>query len=807
MIKLYVKIALRYLFKNRLYSFLNIGGLAVGVASFLIIMIYVNYEKSYDTFENSENVYRVFMDYKEGDTFEAGDAQTYNLSGPTLTEQIPEVLGHTTLYYFEKVTFDINNQLLTQLSGAMADESYLDIFKYNLIEGDRETALKEPNTLVLSETLEQKLFGTESGIGKVVSVFSSGEEISLKVTGIIEDIPSNSHFKPTFLISFATQKTWTIFSEDDYRPNWNMNNFYTYITLKENSNIDKLRNKIFAVNVGDADNEERHNIEAIENIHLESSKPYEIEANGSASRVKFLSAIAYIILILSWLNYVNLASSKSLERAREIGIRKVTGALRTQIISQSILESLVLNLVSLIIALLICLALSPLLIGFSGIDLDLALTDVNSIIFILSVVFFGMFLAAAYPAIVISGYNPVKALKGKIQVNSSRLSFRKGLIITQFVATIVLLIGTFVVTKQMNFLDKQTAGVDMNNLISLNGVLISDKPDSVLVQDYQLLQKELNEKTFVKITSSSSTYPGDAFDNLSSTRGILLPNGEENNNGIFYTFAADSNFFALTDIDFKAGHNFISSELWSNEVVVNEKWMKEYGIQSPDDILNKSLNFWGNDWIVSGIVKDHHQFGVKKPVLPIIYRKGFTSDNMLVKFEEHVTSQSEIHTALTDIESTWNRIFPESTFNYTFLDEKFEAQYTEDRLFAKAFTLFTILAIFIACLGLFGLTSYTCLQRRKEIGIRKVNGANVISILKMLNKDFVLWIGIAFVIAAPLGYYAMNKWLENFPMKTSISWWIFILSGISVILISLITASWQTVNAALSNPVNTLKNE
>ncbi len=807
MFKLYLKIALRYLLKNKLYSIINIVGLAIGVASFILIMIYVNNENSYDSFTNSENVYRVYMDYKEGDSYEPGDAQTYNLSGPIIKETFPEVSEYVRFYYFEKVTFNTDDQLLTQNSGALADHTYFDIFKYDLLKGDKKNVLTEPNTIVLNESLEKKLFGKNSGLGKTVSVYSSGEEIRLIVTGVMQDLPSSSHFNPTFLISFASQKTWEIFNEDDYRPNWNMNNFYTYISLDKNTNVSDLREKIFKLDIGDNEGEERHNIEAIESIHLESSKPYEIETNGSATRVKFLSAIAFIILILSWLNYVNLSSTKSLERAKEIGIRKVAGAQRQQIVIQSLLESLVLNFISLVLALAIALIFLPIYNGFTGSEITIGLSNLRDLTPILSIILAGMLVAGLYPAIVLSNYSPVKALKGKVKIHSGGLSIRKGLIITQFVATIVLLIGTIVVTKQMAFMNNQPVGADMNNIITLNGSLISEKPDSLLVQDYLVLQNELNNKSFIKNTSSAGTYPGDAFDNLSSSRGITMPNGEENESSIFYTFAADSNFFELTNIPFAAGENFRSSKLWSRNIVVNEMLLKELEIQSHEDILDKTLQFWGEEWTVTGIVENHYHFGVKKPALPMIYRQGFTSDNMLVKFDDQVTSHSDISSALADVEITWKRIFPQSTFSYSFLDEKFEAQYNDDKMFAKAFTIFTLLAIFIASLGLFGLTSYTCIQKRKEIGIRKVNGATVLNILKMLNKNFIAWIGIAFIIAAPLGLYVMGKWLENFPLKTEISWWIFLAAGTLVILISLITVSWQSINAALSNPINTLKDE
>jgi len=339
MYTLYLKIAIRYLLKNRLYSFINIIGLAIGVASFILIMAYVNYEQGYDKFEGSKQVYRVYMDALVGDNFVPSDAQTANLIGPTLKREFPEVLDQVRLYRFDKLTFRFDGKIIEDTKGSLADASYFDIFSYPLIEGNKENALKEPNTIVLTESFAYKIFGQEPAINKTLSAFYGGKKVVLTVTGILKDISENTHMKTNFLISFSTYNNWFA-SEKQVALNWAYCNFFTYIKIDQNADKALLKNKIIATDFED-DEDERYNIEPLEEIHLYSNKPYEAEANGSNTRIRFLTAIAFIILILSWLNYINLSTTKTLERAKEIGVRKVAGAQKKQIIFQSLIESVV----------------------------------------------------------------------------------------------------------------------------------------------------------------------------------------------------------------------------------------------------------------------------------------------------------------------------------------------------------------------------------------------------------------------------------------------------------------------------------
>ncbi len=797
------KIALRYLMKNKLYSILNIMGLALGIAAFVIISLYVSYERSYDHFDGSSQVYRIFMDYKIGDTFSPGDAQTYNLSGPTFKKEFPEIIEQVRLFRLDKVTFVHGEKVMEQHNGALADATYFDIFNTSLIAGNL-TDFEKPNTIILTQSLADKIFGDQQAIGKRISVYD-GSEATLEVVGLVNDIADNTHFKTTYFISFSTMNTWASkFGNEE--PNWRANNFFTYIKLDPNVDVAALREKIKNTDFED-DPDERHNIEALTDIHLYSNKPYEAEANGSISRIRFLSAIAFIILVLSWLNYVNLATAKSLERSREVGIRKVAGAHRYQLIFQSFGESLLLNVFAILVGLGMVFLLLPLFNQFVGKELILGLSNFSTIIPFLLFILAGTLLSGIYPAVVISGFSPLRALKGKIRVAKGGIGIRKVLITVQFMATAILIIGTLVVSKQIDYLREQPIGAELSNVVALKSELLGNVRDSLIIQKADVLQAELLQLPFVKNVSRTRTYPGDGYDNLSSTVGIIYPDGIERPQQLFYIYGAQPEYFDLLDIKILAGKPFFKNTEEREDIVINETFARIMGYQNAQEIIGKSVKFWGSTSTISGVMEDYHHFGLKEQIAPLIISSYKGMKTILVKFDDTNTSITGMEQHLDELSSKWKEIFPNSTLKYTFLDQKFEAQYREDKQFGQAFQLFTGLAIFIAGLGLFGLTSYTILQRKKEIGIRKVSGASVLQILTLLNKDFLKLVIIAFLVAVPISWYIMTQWLQEFAYKTTLSWWVFAIAGLAALSIALLSVSFQAIKAAMANPINSLKTE
>ncbi|WP_373519916.1 ABC transporter permease [Pricia sp.] len=805
MYRLFLKIATRYLLKNKLYSFINIIGLAIGIASFVLIMLYVNYERSYDTFKGSENVYRVFMDYLEGGKYVPGDANTYIVSGPTLKEEFPEIEDFVRIRRVKGLVLLHDNTVFDDKTGALADPSYFNIFDRTLKKGDLNTALNEPYSMVLAASLAQKIFGPEDPIGKTVEI-AAGGNTPFKVTGVMEGEVQNTHIKNDFLVSFQTFYTWPVF-ERDWKYTWNQNEYYTYLKVDKNTDFDLLNQKVMDLDPEGLGNE-RHHLEPIEDIHLTSNKPYEAESNGSADSVRLLAIIAFITILLSWMNYMNLSTSKSLERAKEIGVRKVVGARRPQLIVQSLLESALLNFIAIVLAIAVVYLVLPLFNRFVGQDFQLDSTLLQGLLPYFGFILFGGLLSAFYPALVLSKYKAVKVLRGKLRTSSNSINLRRGLIIGQFLVTITLLTGAFVANKQIRFLENRPIGADLDHLVALDGQILNREKDSLLKADFGTLVDELKKSPFVKDVALAQTYPGDDFSHLNSNIGVIFPNGTIDTTRVWYNYAVQPDYFKVTGMEFAAGGAFrqTASEK-GHDIVINEKMAHLMGVSDMESLVGKTMKFWDVDFTISGVVKDYHHFGLKSPIEPMIITHNKSIGNVLVKLDLPAATIASTTEALEQLNKTWHQVFPESTYNYTFLDQNFEAQYKEDKKFASAFQIFTILAILIASMGLFGLTSYTCIQRRKEIGIRKVNGASITQILQLLNQDFVKWVGIAFIIAVPISWYAMSKWLEGFTYKTTMSWWIFALAGITALVIALLTVSWQSFRAATNNPVDALRDE
>ena len=806
MYRLFLKIATRYLLKNKMYSFINIFGLAIGVASFVLIMLYVNHEKSYDKFEGSELVYRVYMDYLEGDKYVPGDAEAYIASGPALKAEFPEIQAFVRFRRINNLVVLKDNTPYDNIVGSLADPEYFDVFDHGLVKGNVETALNEPYSVVLSTVLAKRIFGDENPIGQALKI-AGDNTATFTVTGLMDNSGRKTHIKNDLLVSFKTFYSWKVF-EGDWEYTWNQNVYYTYLQLAENSNVPLLNQKVMDFRPKGFEFQEKHHLEPIEDIHLYSNKPFEAETNGSGNSVRLLAIIAFITLVLSWMNYMNLSSSKSLERAKEIGIRKVVGAKKTQLVLQFLVESALLNGIAIVLALLAAYLLLPRFNAFVEQDLGFSSKQLKGLLPYFGILLLGATLAAFYPAFVLSRNNPAKVLKGKVQTSKGGLNFRKGLIVCQFIATIALLTGTFVANKQIHYLKNRPIGANLNHIVSLSGQVFNREKDSLFHQDVNVFLNELKNSPYVSNVTGASTYPGDDFLEINSSIGLTFPNGYTDEKHIWYHYAARPEYFDLMEMEFVAGEAFKETARgFSNAIVINEKMAQFMGIDDAQSLIGKTVRFGESDWPISGVIKDYNHFGMKSPVVPMIIRHYKETDNILVKLDKKALTLAGMDKALAEFNKIWLGVFPQSTYNYSFLDEQFEALYKEDRKFSRAFQIFTILAILIASMGLFGLTSYTVVQRKKEIGVRKVNGATIGQILSLLNIDFVKWVGFAFLVAVPFSWYAMNKWLAAFAYKTELSWWVFVLAGVLALFIAVCTVSWQSLKAATANPVESLRDE
>jgi putative ABC transport system permease protein len=743
------------------------------------------------------------MDYIKGGHFEPGDAQVYNQSGPTLKKEISEIKDYVRLYHINKSNLEYNNKTIESKYGQLADPSYFNIFNYPLKAGDTSLVLKAPNTIVLTESVSKKLFGSANPIGESITAYAHNRKTTLTVTGVLKDLPQNTHFKIDFLVSFQTILTWQISTPAEL--NWNNNNYFTYILVDKNTNIANLRKKVGQIDFPNKE-EERHNIESLASIHLYSNKPYEAETNGSAVRVKFLFAIAVIIIVLTWLNYMNLTTSKSMERLKEVGVRKVSGARRRQLILQFLFESVMLNLVAIIIATALVNVLLPYLNAFTGKDLVMGLSWSNSLLLLIGIPLLGIVISGLYPAFILSGFKPAIVLKGKMANSPRTVNLRQMFVVTQFFATIVLIIGTLVVIKQIKFLQDQPLGMNLNNIISIKGEILDEEKNRE--NNLRTLKGEIQKLAFVERVATAKTYPGEGYDDISATMGVTYPDGTKESRTVWYNYSIDENYIPLMGIKMLAGQQFASQkDTNSSRVIMNEKAARIMGFANMEDAVNQKIKIGNNDHIIAGITNDFHFFGLKEEIQPFIFFYNEVSKGIFVRLRPGTNSLSETEDAIRQLRAKWQEIFPKSTFNYTFVDEKFTSLYNEEKMFSKIFMLFTILAIFIASLGLFGLAYYRCLVRTKEIGIRKVNGARVSEVIAMLNQDFIKWVIIAFLIACPIAWFAMHKWLENFAYKTDLSWWIFAAAGGIALVIALLTVSWQSWRAATRNPVESLRYE
>ncbi|HEX2935766.1 MAG TPA: FtsX-like permease family protein, partial [Bacteroidales bacterium] len=511
-------------------------------------------------------------------------------------------------------------------------------------------------------------------------------------------------------------------------------------------------------------------------------------------------------IVLSWLNYMNLTTSNSMERLKEVGVRKVNGARRRQLILQFMSESIMLNIIAILIASLLVIFSLPYLNAFTGKNLIIGLSWSTSLLLLFGIPLLGIAISGLYPAYILSGFKPAVVLKGKFANNPRTANLRQMFVVTQFLATIALMICTFVVIKQIKFLQNQPLGMNLNNIISIKGEIIDEEKNRN--NNLKTLKGEIQKLAFVERVASAKTYPGEGYDDISATMGVTYPDGTEESRTVWYNYSIDENYIPLMGIEMLAGQQFSSQrDTNSFRVILNEKAARIMGFTNMDDAVNQKIKVGKNDHMIAGIMKDFHFFGLKEEMQPFIFFYNEVSRGLLVKLKPGTNSLSETEEAIRQLRAKWQELFPKSIFTYTFVDEKFAAVYNEEKVFSKVFMLFTILAIIIASLGLFGLAYYRCLVRTKEIGIRKVNGARVSEVVNMLNQDFIKWVIIAFLIACPIAWYAMHKWLENFAYKTDLSWWVFVTAGAIALVIALLTVSWQSWRAATRNPVESLRYE
>lgn len=813
MFRNYFKIAFRNLYKRKVYTLLNILGLTIGMTSCLLIFHYVSYEKSYDNhITNSENKYRLRLDHYSKGESEWKSATIYPGIGPAIKRDFPEVENFCRLIDANVLLLNEENQTkFKENAGYFAEQNAISMFDLDFKSGSPKTALVGPNKMIISEQFAKKYFGTTNALGKHLTFIRPRKNYNYEITGVFKDYPKNAHLVMEFLISFDTYKAQMrrpTDSTDVIETLFDWYDFYTYVEFKSGTNVAQFEKKLpdFCKKYMQQDfinktYDELH-VLPLKDIHLNSNYNQEAEVNGNGQMVAFVFLIGVFIICIAWINYVNLSTARSVERAKEVGLKKVVGAMRSDLIKQFLIENTVLNVISLLFSLLVFSLLCNSFDAFTGKNFitHTTLSTYYWILFLIIFVF-GTLLSGLYPAFVLSGFQPIKVLKGAFKATSSGILLRKGLIVIQFIISVVLISGTIIVYQQVKYMRSKNIGANINQTLVLGGV--TSLRDSTYKTVYQPFKTELLQQPKIKGITGSTYVVGQEVYWVDNAKQV---DAKDDENISIYVQGIDYDYVGLYEMKLSAGRNF-STDFTSDAkggVLINEMAVKMLGFKNNEEAINKKITTSSFDTaFIIGVLADFHQQGMQKIIDPMLLpliedARRFYSIKLNTEFTPEI---------ITSIETVWKKYFPNDPFEYFFLDEAYNQQYKTDVVFGKVFGVFSLLAILIACFGLLGLSSYNVLQRRKEIGIRKVLGASITNIITLLLKDFFLQITIAFIIAMPLGWYVMNLWLQDFAYRIDISWLTFLFSGVLSLLIAVLTILIHAYKSAIANPIKSLRTE
>ena len=801
----YLKIAWRNIATNKAYSIINIGGLAVGMAATLLIFQYVAFERSYDQFhQNADRIVRV-----KAERYEKGVLSTEWAGGPFaagnhLKDAFEEVEAYAKISIRNNLVLEANNRKYKVAQGAFTTPSFFSVFSYPLLTGNKGTVLTEPNTGVISTSLAKRLFGTKNPLGQVITI---ERELPIRITGVYQDFPKNSHLSADYLMSLSTfQRLVNPKDEPDKNLDnkWDWDGCLTYLLLRQGVDPQKveaklpafvLTNKLRDPKTGDG---LTLHLQRLSDIHLYSHFMMEANPNGDGNSVYVLLCVAFFIIAIAWINYVNLATARAVGRAKEVGVRKAVGSYRAQLISQFLIESALLNFLAVVVACFGIVAALPLFNQFTGQQLNYSFVVSSRFWLGLGTMYvIGTLLSGAYPAFVLSNFNPVSVLKNGLSSFREGVFLRKSLVVVQFSASVFLLVGTITVFRQLQFMRNQNLGIDIGQ------TLVLDRPmnDSTRINQTKAFKTFLLQQSSIKSVAVSGTIPGEKVEfNAGSIRLAGAPSemGKQ-----YRIIGVDYDFVNAFGMHVIAGRNFDARLGEKDAVVFNRTGLRQLGFNNPVDALGKKIDFWGDILTIVGVVDDFHQQSLREAYEPLILRLDpGVNGQFSIKLADSNPSR-----AIDVVKKAWAQFFPTDPFAYSFLDERYNKQYQADERFGEVFGFFTLLAVLVACLGLLGLATFTARQRTKEIGVRKVLGASVASIIQLLSKDFLKLVMVAILIASPLAWYAMHQWLQTFAYRVDMSWWVFALAGVLAVGIALLTVSFQSIKAALMNPIKSLRSE
>lgn len=787
MLRNYLKLAFRNLFRQKAFSIINITGLAVGLASSLIILLWVQDELTYDKFNSkADRTYRIMA--------AAGDLKVATVPlriGPALHEAVPEVIHDTRVWRETGVLFQKGDVKFEEPNTFYAEPSLFDVFDFELLHGDQKTALNDVRSAVISEAMAIKYFGTTDVLGQTIT---KGDKEQFTITGVLAKTKTHSHLNFDFLLPWAHLATW--------HPNVKANDwggsfqFYTYITFdtpKDEAFLSTITEKLKVLFQEHKPGVQvEFGVQKVTDIHLHSQLMGDLPGNGNYQYVAALTVIAIVIVLIGCINFMNLSTARSARRAKEVGLRKVAGALRTQLVRQFLGESILVTMLSLVIALVIVVVALPFINELVGKQLSLNLAEPRLMIGITAAAIITGLISGIYPAIVLSGFTPIRVLKKDVKSGAGGSVFRNVLVVTQFVISIVLLVGTTVMYQQLDYIHSRDIGYDKENLLHLT------------IHGYEDDRQQKWRAAFQSHPETSKvTIANDLPTNLvSGDEDVVWQGKDPDKQIIFAQLWVDENFIPVFNMHLASGRNF-NHELRgdSSDFIINETAARIMGF-TPETAVGQKVETSDKKGEILGVVKDFNFKPLRETIEPMILLPNTWGSKVIIKAEPGKTKET-----IAAMEEVWNSRESLYPFTYNFVDEDLENMYRSEQQVSTLFTAFAILAILISCLGLYGLSAYIAEQRTREIGIRKALGATIGNIIYLLNSRFVIPVLIAMIIAAPLAWYAMSRWLEDFAYKIEFNWMVVIVAGVVALMISLITVSYESVKAAKVNPVKSLRAE
>ena len=808
-------IALRNFKKRKAFTFINTLGLTVGMTVCLLILTYTRYEKSYDRFHsNVDDIYRVAVHMYNGNELQVEDAQCYPGAGLLAKEEMSEIEDYAMARNFGRFLFKTENVAFNEDRSYFVNPGWLKIFDWEFVQGDPETALNDINMLVLTESTARKYFGDEDPMGKKLTVVPGGGQLDMVVNGVIKDVPANAHLHFDILISYESAVKHIGSRYDDF----NGNNEFMYLLANQplDQDFEKRYNELYFSRTNSF--EERGDslsLMPMSEIHLYSDKTYEAEANGSYQVVNILIIVAVFVLLIAWVNYINLSTARALERAKEVGVRKVMGSSRSALVIQFLTESLILNFLAMVLTLTCIQGVLPFFNNLADVQLSFSLFDGSGLIWqVLLIYVVGSIISGLYPAFILSNYKPLAVISGNLKDSKSGLILRKSLVVFQFMITMLLLVGTITIYQQVNYMRSQDLGINIDRTIGINAPLLADSREQAATKRKTLKSELLRLPEIQSVAYSASMFGRGTLD-LSTTTGMQAAETEIGKNVNFSYFDTDDQFMQTFDFRLLSGRFFNASLETPFEkdypvtqgMILNETARKAFGFESNEEAIGKKINRWGMLFTVVGVIADYNHNSLKTQVDPMTFfydKAGVNTTYMAIKVNIQEGSYKGM---ISKVEEIYRGVYPESDFDYFFVDEDFQKQYAADQRFGSVFTTFAFITIFVAILGLFGLVLYEVQQRIKEIGIRKVLGASVSSIIRLLSTNFLKLIMISIIIALPIAYFGMNEWLSGYAYRIELGLLIFVLPAIVLLLLALLTIAAQSVKAASENPVKSLRYE